>query len=501
MHPSSGPIATFLVALLLVAPAPPVVAAHDEAPLSLRAPGRLGTNVPRRVLAPIDAAAERRRAEAAMRVEGSDVSIKRQPVAVAREAGIDSHRDGRWERLTDGSQVWRLDLEVPGATDLRLGFSRFDLPRGARLHLIGADGYWRGPYSADDATAGAFHGPLLPGPRTRIELSLPPGTEPSQGALQVDAAGAGFMDRFGRYKATGPGAAGACHVNTACPAGEPYRAEIRSVGQYEFRSGNSWYLCTGTLIDDVPRSERNWFLTAAHCVSTQAEAASMVVYWNYRSRGCSQLLPPDQGWFGHEQRGADLRAAHAAADAALLELTTPPRPEWKLWRSGWDASERVPAGTAGIHHPRGDAGKLTLGPAPRRERSCIRGSTPANTHWRTGPYRLGTTEGGSSGSALFASAGSAAGLERRVIGVLSGGNAGCSAISPTQPNNGGDCHGRLGVAWDGSGPPSRLSDWLDPQHTGIRSIGGREASTDTPGPHLERPRRPRPPPLRKERAS
>jgi len=124
-----------------------------------------------------------------------------------------------------------------------------------------------------------------------------------------------------------------------------------------------------------------------------------------------------------------------------------------------------------IHHPSGDVKKITAGPAPTTMDSCIATTTTANTHWMTGPYTQGTTEGGSSGSGLFAVAGSG-GIAHHLIGTLSGGTAACSDAAPGQPNDGFDCYGKLSVAWNGASASSRLRDWLDPGHTGATSADG-----------------------------
>ena len=140
----------------------------------------------------------------------------------------------------------------------------------------------------------------------------------------------------------------------------------------------------------------------------------------------------------------------------------------------------APSGTVGIHHPYGDVKKITAGPQPTTTDNCISNTYHANTHWLTGPYSQGTTEGGSSGSALFSSASS--NTPRRAIGILSGGDAACSSSAPSQPNSGHDCYGKLAVAWTGTGTSSsnRLRDWLDPGNTGTQGIDGIDQGSTPP---------------------
>lgn len=455
-------------------------ARRGEPPITLADPAKAGTNIPLETLRGIDPAQRRAELERA-RPEGG-MHDKRQRVADLETVSIDASSQGRWDELADGLQLWRVSIRAPGATDLRLSFSPFQLPRGARLYLIGADGYYQGPYARADALDGTFHAPLLPGDTATIELQLPAALERSQVQLHISQVGVGFSDRFGRMKSTGPGASGSCNINVACPLGQPYPDQIRAVGQYEFNSDGGTYICSGTLLNDVPGDRKNYFLTAAHCVSTNSEAQSMVVYWNYQSTSCGSLLPPAGGFFQDDQHGATLRATREDVDFTLVEMASAPESSWNLHYAGWDAGGVAPSGTIGIHHPLGDAKKITAGPQPSTTANCIGGSG-VSSHWQTGPYSQGTTEGGSSGSALFSTANNSNGPQRRVIGTLSGGDAACSSTTPTQPNSGTDCYGKFSVSWMGSGSSrsERLRDWLDPGNTGTLAIDGLDQNaTQTP---------------------
>ncbi|MFI4969295.1 MAG: trypsin-like serine peptidase, partial [Lysobacterales bacterium] len=351
------------------------------------------------------------------------------------------------------------------------------LPPGATLYVIGADDYWQGPYTAADATGASFHAPVVPGDTAMVELRIPAGVALAPDALELTRVGAGFRDVFGRKRAldTGPGTSGACNIDVICPLGQPYPDEIRAVGQYEYEADDDHqqYLCTGTLVADVPHDKKNYFLTAAHCASTATEAASMVIYWNYQSTHCNLLTAPPGGFLNDDQHGATVRATRTDADFSLLELSHAPDTAWNLYYAGWDASGVEPQGTIGIHHPSGDVKKITAGPAPTTIDNCIADVvvTP-HTHWKTGPYMQGTTEGGSSGSGLFVVSGNGGGHDRRLIGTLSGGDAACSTISPGQPNDGWDCYGKFASAWNGATAAARLRDWLDPTATGATGIAG-----------------------------
>jgi hypothetical protein len=93
-----------------------------------------------------------------------------------------------------------------------------------------------------------------------------------------------------------------------------------------------------------------------------------------------------------------------------------------------------------------------------------------DSHWFVDAWDQGTTEPGSSGSALFHRG------SKRLIGFLSGGLASC-----TNPA-GFDCYGRFSEAWDGPSRNQRLRDWLDPSGNGPRRINGFDADGSGPNP-------------------
>ncbi|MEP7042032.1 MAG: hypothetical protein ABI843_03155 [Dokdonella sp.] len=448
------------------------IARQGEPPYSLVHRAKVGMELPVTDVPALDAARRRTEMDAAATASGS--RDKRLLVADDSAVSITPQHDGVWTDLPDGSRLWRIRVRASGATDLRLGFGHYALPAGATLHIIGADDYYQGPYTAADAYADRFQAPVVPGDSATIELHLPAGETLASDAFELTSIGAGFRDAFGRddaVKLGDPGASGSCNVNVVCPLGQGYPDEIRAVAYVEFQDddNHNYYLCSGTLLADVPRDRRNYFLTAAHCIDSAAEAASLIAYWNYESTQCGFPSAPSGGYFNDDQHAAALRATRADVDFTLLELNQPPDAAWNVYYAGWDADGAAPAGTVGIHHPSGDVKKITAGPTPTTTDNCIdTGGSSTNTHWLTGPYLQGTTEGGSSGSGLFASS-STHRQARRLIGTLSGGDAACSGALP---NAGNDCYGKFAVAWNGASAAARLRDWLDPANSGTTAEDG-----------------------------
>jgi hypothetical protein len=310
-----------LIALAAMLLATSAFARHGDPPYSLIHAAKTAAEVPTVDVGTIDAAAERANAEAKRQAAAP---TKRLATARGFAVSLASDRDGIWQTLADGSRLWRVRVRVAGATDLRVAFARLMLPHGATLHVIGANDDYQGPYAEADSDATEFRSPPVPGDAATIELHVPPGADASIELIRVEA---GFRNLFKAALYTGPGESGACNVNVVCPLGDSYRDEIRAAAYYEFVADDDHdtYLCTGTLLADVPRDHRNYFLTAAHCVASASEAQSMVVYWNYQSTACNRLSPPSGGYFDDDQHAAALRATRADADFTLVELSSSER--------------------------------------------------------------------------------------------------------------------------------------------------------------------------------
>ncbi|MEO8460707.1 MAG: hypothetical protein ABI451_09275, partial [Dokdonella sp.] len=397
---------------------------------------------------------------------------KRLRIGTDQNVQVQPRTDGTWETLADGRKLWRLVVSSKNATDLRFGFSSYHLPKGAMLTFVDNAGHsYDGPYDDTDATAdGQFWTAPISGSEITLELVLPANTDLADGALVLSSVSTGYRNIMARDGAAllSPSASGTCNIDVVCSLGNNYRDEIRAVAKYTFSSAGSTFLCTGTLVMNTARDFRPFFLTANHCISTQAEASSITTIWNFQSPTCGQHGGGSQTQT--QTGGATLRAHRADVDFTLVELSQMPPASYNVYYDGWDVSGTAPGGSIGIHHPSGDVKAITqgIGTLPTIN-SCI-GTGGVMTHWRTGaPYSQGTTEGGSSGSAILVPFGDPSGHDKLITGTLSGGDAACSG---NVPNSGDDCYGKLSVSFNGSSSASRLKDWLDPGNTGVTTLAG-----------------------------
>ena len=144
--------------------------------------------------------------------------------------------------------------------------------------------------------------------------------------------------------------------------------------------------------------------------------------------------------FGDYMSGSRVLFDDPETDVLLLELFENPPAAFHVYHAGWDATDRgvetLQDGTICIHHPRGDAKKISRDTDPPQPSCpwCDHRTNPSLA-WIVGGWQLGTTEPGSSGSGLFSVP------EARLLGVLTGGWASCP------PESGADRFGSLYAAW------------------------------------------------------
>lgn len=239
----------------------------------------------------------------------------------------------------------------------------------------------------------------------------------------------------------------ACNLDATCYADGA--SERNAVARMVFVKDAKAYLCTGTLLNDGGSTGKPYFLSANHCISDQTVASTLQTDWFFRSSSCNSgaLQSPSSKKVG----GAKLLYASADSDTSFLLLNDTP-PAGAVF-AGWDAST-VAAGASiiGLHHPSGDLLKLSYGAVVGQSSCATTSGTSFSCSGSSGNYyrvnwSQGTTEGGSSGSALFRGG--------KVVGTLYGGSAVCTNKSSA------DFYGRFDVAYNAA-----LKNWLAPAVAG-----------------------------------
>ncbi len=363
-----------------------------------------------------------------------------------------------WQRLDDGTHAAAVSVTSAGAAALRMGLDVIALPRGARLRFHRGDGspafevpgeevvasIARNLAAGENAAAARIYwSPVIEGDSATLEIVLPPGARTSGvrlAAPMVSHLVVSPEEGFG-----GPKLA-ACEIDAACYTGT-WSSESNAEARMVFTSGGSSYVCSGTLLADNDASSAiPYFLTANHCISSQAAASSLQTYWFYRASAC------DSGTAGPYRTltgGATLLYASGATDTSFMRLNAPP-PAGAVF-AGWTLGPRA-TGTSvtGLHYPGGGLQKISFGaiggywscsPSGSGQFTCDPQDASTSTFYSIA-WSSGATEPGSSGSGLFTDDG------HYLVGQLYGGTGACTSSVA-------DYYGRFDVAYDNA-----LWQWL-----------------------------------------
>ncbi|NCC46794.1 MAG: PKD domain-containing protein, partial [Bacteroidia bacterium] len=370
----------------------------------------------------------------------------------------------------DGGRLWLLKIHSDGATALSVFFDDFYLAPGSKMflynenkkHVIGAFTH------KNNLDNGTFATEMVQGETVYIEY-YEPKFKRGESRFHISSVGYFYKELAGLnyYKddqSKAVGASDACEVNINCsPVGDDWQDEKRGVAQITFLAGGSWYLCSGTLVNNTAYDATPYFLTAFHCGAAEASAAELnqwVFKFRYESPDCANPAgePATNSITGCVRRAeGDISGG---SDFFLLELNSTPTAVYQPYYNGWDRTGATTATGVGIHHPSGDIKKIsTYGSIANSGNHNISGdimgaNTAFTVGWVSNANGWGVTEGGSSGSPLFNSNG----LQ---IGTLTGGSSYCTNQTAT------DIYGRFSYHWDQNGPlaADKLQPWLDPAGT------------------------------------
>lgn len=380
----------------------------------------------------------------------------------------DMARTLRWSKTPDGGQVAAISITSTGAHGLRLGLVVDAMPDAAELRLYRKDRSKTGfettgkaineaiarnrRVDGDTRAAGIWWTPDLGADEVTLEIALPAGLSTSQLRIAIPTLTHAYvnlalpveLELRDSLVPRNVGDAAGCELDASCA--DQYAVERNAVARMTYvGSDNRYYYCTGSLLNNTKRDYTPYFLSASHCISTQAAATSLRTDWFFRSASCNSFEPNASTLA--LQRGATLLYSTAVTDATLMRLNEVPPAGATL--AGWDARGTAVTGTAiyGLHHPQGDLLKYSEGQV-QSYRNCSLGAgsitcSPGNAQsdFVNVGWSKGVTEGGSSGSAMFAGG--------RVVGTLSGGSSSCTV------SGGSDVYSRFDRTFS-----SQIGNWL-----------------------------------------
>ncbi len=259
-----------------------------------------------------------------------------------------------------GNVVWGTSVFVDGAYRLRLHLTDVSLPVGTRLWVWGLGEEPRA-FGAELATpGGSVWTPSVGGEWLFFEVEVPRAALAAGAAarlLPLEVVQSFRLDSEGRPV---PGFAavplGECLVDATC-IGSAILGTIadyrKAVAHLQFVDGGSEFICTGALLNDTDAtSTAPYLLTANHCFATQAVAATLEAFFDYRTTSCNGAAPNLSGL--PRVNGATLLATGEETDFTFLLLASLPAGRALL---GWDANPAAAANNAPLHrvsHPFGD---------------------------------------------------------------------------------------------------------------------------------------------------
>ncbi len=354
---------------------------------------------------------------------------------------VNPENSGVWQKLANGNKIWTLAIRSKSAYSISLIFDNYCLRNGAKLFVYSVDKQSViGAFTEQNNKANKWFSTIpIQGDEIIIELNTFGNDD--YGVLNI-------VEIVHDYKGvlyalqTGFGQADYCNVNINCKAGKDWQIEKKAV--VSMIAGG--VLCTGTMLNNTALNKKPYMLTASHCVRTQNAANGGVYIFNYESENCATNKEPIK----QSLSGAQLVATGGTVlDFSLLQLDMSPPKEFDVYFAGWNRKPQLSdTGFVSIHHPQGDVKKI----------SKVKGNLEIadygegflyNSHYLVREWKLGTTEQGSSGSAIFDN-------KHLVIGDLSGGDAVCG-------NSINDFYTRLDLCWEYfKSPKKQLKYWLDP---------------------------------------
>ncbi|MDR2971194.1 MAG: InlB B-repeat-containing protein, partial [Bacteroidales bacterium] len=420
--------------------------------------------------------------------------------AVVLPVDLNPTNSGEWITLETGETIWRLAIECEGAKAILLTYSNFNLPKDSKLfiynkaktQILGAyteeNNPIYGPEFSTELVAGdhivlEYVAPRVAGktgvldPRTG---EITPGKEPRviMPTIQIDGIGYAynnFVSVTNSYDVTKTpsdlGSSGSCQVNINCSLGAQWQNQKKGVAATLQKIRNNYWICTGSLVNNIRQDLTPYFLMAWHCSEdggnrpTVADYNQWLFYFHWERAGCENTTAPItyRTVTGCQHQAES--SISGGSDGLLIKLNQSLPAAWDLYYNGWDAAVVTswPGGGAGIHHPSGDVKKISVTSATITQTTWSGGVSQG--HW-TCSYGQTVTEGGSSGSPMFNSAG-------KIIGTLTGGAGSCSSL-----NNQSNIYGKFGHHFDKFGTEPLMKTFLDPDNTGDRTCDGRYTGTE-----------------------
>lgn len=360
------------------------------------------------------------------------------------------NNSGLWEDLSNGDRLWRLAIKSKGAYSLNLVFDKFYMPIHSYMYIYTADkSYVTGAFTTNNNNENrSFATDIYPSDEIVIEYYESKYDRDST-FIELSKIVHAYKDMF--HKAGIYGSSDDCQIDVNCSQGKNYQDIKRAVVEILYIN---YAYCTGTLLNNTAQDGRPLLLTANHCIEGR-DPSKFVFVFNYETEDCNSSKSKER----KSINGAKLLAKDSPSDFCLLEMNDKPTAEMNPFYAGWNANWEVPTSALCIHHPSGDLKKIST-VFGNIDVTDFDDNEDGVTHLRFS-WTEGSTEGGSSGAALF-------NQNKLVVGQLEGGWADCNIPE------GEDYYGRLAYSWTNKNADTnkRLNYWLAPTNSGKKTLQG-----------------------------
>jgi len=334
-------------------------------------------------------------------------------IGINRSVTLSSKSRAQKFRNPDGSEVIAFVIKSTNAYGVGVHFRGFDLAGDDEVYVYGpaSDSIVCGPFTRKGPWGdGEFWSGTIDGDTAIIEFYTRT-PEEKRNPFQIFKISHIFSSQEWQALTSEPEVL-ACERDARCYGD----LEKNAVGRILFND-DGVYVCTGTLLNDRRQNHIPYFLTANHCIPTQAVARTVEVWWFYQTSYChSGVL---RNGIVHSTSHANLLVTQRSKDFSLLRLLSA-APGGAVF-SGWTSTAQTVGTTIfGLHHPGG-----YIPPAPnsylrRASGTIIATNDSCAVSGLVNGYRinwtLGTAEPGASGSGLWNSS-------HYLVGLLSCGPA------------------------------------------------------------------------------
>ncbi|MDY6148089.1 MAG: T9SS type A sorting domain-containing protein [Porphyromonas sp.] len=394
------------------------------------------------------------------------------------EVSYNLARDGKRTLLSDGSVSYSMRIKGREAKGIYLFFSRFLITPGARLFMYNPDkSVVLGAYTSEtNPSGGEFAIEPLPGDELILEYEAADANDLPQ--IEIDGVGYLYY-RFSphsiSHKIGEDEVRTTCQVGANCSEGDGWDAQKRSVVQILIRIGNAISFCSGTLVNNTNEDFAPYILTAGHCAAykegdydfKETDLNRWVFTFHYIKPSCSRShIGSMEAKSMVGCRKVVYLPMHDYSDGMLLRLNQEIPESYRVYYSGWDRSENVPSAGVSLHHPLGDAMKISVfDKKPTIGKWSGHFVSAENAHFVT-DFSSGETEGGSSGGAFFDKS------SKLLVGTLTGGEDQRKCMQGSL-----SWYGRLSQHWNrfaDKGNDKRMDIYLDPKGNGsAQSLQGK----------------------------